>query len=193
VNEFVDECRREWKRLGVPDSAADEMAEELTADLAEAEAEGVSAHDVLGSSDARSFAARWATERGVVQGRRWTPRLTAAIATVALIPAIIGAVLLIASSASDERSGFLLPGPSPEPVSVWVTGPPTVQVATLKARLAQVDAEQAWQMRTLLVARDANDSGDQNHTLGSVLLIVGLALLAPLTLFSLWRGLVKSR
>jgi hypothetical protein len=40
---FVEECRREWKRLGVPDLLAEEMATELEADLAEAEADGVSA------------------------------------------------------------------------------------------------------------------------------------------------------
>jgi hypothetical protein len=40
VNEFVDECRREWKRLGVPDPVADELAGELRADLDEGESEG---------------------------------------------------------------------------------------------------------------------------------------------------------
>jgi hypothetical protein len=34
VSEFIEECRREWKRLGVPDAAANEMAADLTADLA---------------------------------------------------------------------------------------------------------------------------------------------------------------
>jgi len=40
VNEFVEECRREWRRLGVPDPIANEMAADLTADIEEAEAEG---------------------------------------------------------------------------------------------------------------------------------------------------------
>src|SRR5213078_3798596 len=68
VNEFVEECRREWKRLGVPDPVANEMAADLEADLGEAEAEGVSAEEVLGSGafDPRSFAGSWAAERGVV-------------------------------------------------------------------------------------------------------------------------------
>jgi hypothetical protein len=58
VNEFVEECRREWKVLGVPDSIASEMALDLTTDIEEAEAEGGSAEDVLGSSlfDPRGFA-----------------------------------------------------------------------------------------------------------------------------------------
>lgn len=63
---YVEECRQEWKRLGVPDPLADEMASELEADLAEAEADGVSAAELLGESDARRFAATWATERGLV-------------------------------------------------------------------------------------------------------------------------------
>jgi hypothetical protein len=67
VNEFVEECRREWKRLGVPDPIANEMAVDLTADIEEAEAEGGSAEDVLGNSlfDPRRFAAAWASARGV--------------------------------------------------------------------------------------------------------------------------------
>jgi hypothetical protein len=75
---FVEECRREWKRLGVPDLMADEMATDLEADLAEAEADGVSAAEMLGESDPRRFAASWASERGLVaekppkrRRRRW--------------------------------------------------------------------------------------------------------------------------
>lgn len=50
MNEFVEECRREWKRLRVPDAVAAEMAADLAADLEEAEAEGASAEEVLGGS-----------------------------------------------------------------------------------------------------------------------------------------------
>ena len=35
---FIEEGRYEWRRLGVPDAMADEMAAELEADLAEAQA-----------------------------------------------------------------------------------------------------------------------------------------------------------
>ena len=63
---FIEECRYEWKRLGVPDSMAEEMATELEADLAEAEADGISAAEILGESDPRRFAATWARERGLV-------------------------------------------------------------------------------------------------------------------------------
>jgi hypothetical protein len=65
--DFIEQCRREWKRLGVPDPIANEMAIDLTADIEEAEAEGGSAEDVLGNSlfDPRRFAAAWASARGV--------------------------------------------------------------------------------------------------------------------------------
>jgi signal peptidase I len=66
VTTFVEECRQEWRRLGVPDILADEMAGDLEADLAEAQSEGVSASEILGESDPRRFAATWARERGLV-------------------------------------------------------------------------------------------------------------------------------
>src|SRR5215216_6046828 len=67
VRDFVEQCRREWKRLRVPDPVTEEMAAELVADLEEAKADGVSPEEVLGSgaSDPRTFAASWAAERGV--------------------------------------------------------------------------------------------------------------------------------
>ena len=90
MNEFVEECRREWQRLGVPEPVANEMAADLAADLEEAEAEGVPAEEVLGSGafDPRSFAAAWAAERGVIgqsppseRGLPRRSRLVAAIGT----------------------------------------------------------------------------------------------------------------
>jgi hypothetical protein len=66
MSSYVEECRREWRRLGVPDLLADEMAAELEADLAEAQADGVAAAEMLGESDPRRFAAAWASERGLV-------------------------------------------------------------------------------------------------------------------------------
>jgi hypothetical protein len=76
---YVEECRQEWKRLGVPDLLAEEMATELESDLAEAQADGVSATEILGESDPRRFAATWVSERGLVaeptamkrRKRRW--------------------------------------------------------------------------------------------------------------------------
>ena len=65
MSDFVEQCRSEWRRLGVPDSLAEEMAADLASDLGEAEADGVSAEELLGS-DPRSFAASLAAERGIL-------------------------------------------------------------------------------------------------------------------------------
>jgi hypothetical protein len=93
---YVEECRQEWKRLGVPHLLAEEMATELESDLAEAEADGVSAVEMLGESDPRRFAATWARERGLVaqpapaknRRRRW------AWIAVGLILALVFVIVL---------------------------------------------------------------------------------------------------
>jgi hypothetical protein len=102
MSEFVEQCRREWRRLGVADPLAEEMAADLASDLEEAEAEGVSAADYLGSSaaDPRSFAAAWATERGIIPappGRehaRRTPLALLAFTALAAITVFVAALLL---------------------------------------------------------------------------------------------------
>ena len=33
MTDFVEQCRLEWRRLGVPDALADEMAADLDSDL----------------------------------------------------------------------------------------------------------------------------------------------------------------
>ena len=57
MSRFVDDCRKEWGRLGVPEVEANEMAADLEADLAEARADGVSPEEVLGNGyfDAKSL------------------------------------------------------------------------------------------------------------------------------------------
>jgi hypothetical protein len=152
VIEFIEECRREWKRLGVPDPIANEMAADLTADIEEAEAEGGSAEDVLGDSvfDPRRFAAAWAGERGVtapppldpvvpsaLPGRerpRWY-RPALALAVVALLTLLAAASLLVghhsaAIDASVSRTSgvpgstrLFGPGPVPPPFRISVPGP----------------------------------------------------------------------
>ena len=102
MSEFVEQCRLEWRRLGVADPLAEEMAADLASDLEEAEAEGVSAADYLGASasDPRSFAASWASERGIIPGpsgrekggRR--PRALVAFTALAAIAAIVASLLL---------------------------------------------------------------------------------------------------
>jgi len=77
MTQVVHECRRTWRRLGVPREVADEMAADLEADLAAGAAEGYSPVSVVGA-DAKAFAAAWATERGVVR-----PRLRLALTATA--------------------------------------------------------------------------------------------------------------
>ncbi|HZT93996.1 MAG TPA: hypothetical protein VE985_05930 [Gaiellaceae bacterium] len=93
MSPYVEECRREWKRLGVPDLLAEEMAGDLEADLAEAEADGVSAAEMLGESDPRRFAATWARERGLVseaapkkRRRRIWPWIVVGVFLLVLLP-----------------------------------------------------------------------------------------------------------
>jgi hypothetical protein len=101
MSDFVEQCRREWRRLGVADALADEMAGDLASDLGEAEAEGVSAEEFLGNSvfDPRSFAASWAAERGIIpvppsKGTRRRPLVLVAFTALAAI-ALIGSALLL--------------------------------------------------------------------------------------------------
>jgi hypothetical protein len=105
MNTFVAACRREWRRLGVPEAVANEMASDLGADLAEAESDGVSPEEVLGNGffDPESFASSWATARGVVEGsprpgpgirRRPWARPTAGLACAVAV--LLGAVVLAA-------------------------------------------------------------------------------------------------
>ena len=103
MSDFVEECRAEWRRLGVPDPLAEEMAADLASDLEEAEADGVSADELLGSSvfDPRSFAASWAAERGIIPEPpsrstvRRRPLVLVAFTAVAAIALIVAALLLL--------------------------------------------------------------------------------------------------
>ncbi len=103
MSKFVDECRKEWDRLGVPEAVSNEMAADLAVDLAEAEAEGASPEEVLGNGafDARSFAASWATARGMVrhdrrarEGTRWWRWSVIVSAVVSLVAGAAGLVIL---------------------------------------------------------------------------------------------------
>ena len=104
MSDFVEQCRREWRRLGVPDPLAEEMAADLSADLAEAEAEGVSAEELLGRSafDPRSFARSWADERGVIpappsRATRRRPLVLVAFTALAAIAVLVSALLLLSA------------------------------------------------------------------------------------------------
>lgn len=140
MSDFVKQCRREWGRLGVPDPVANEMAADLAADLAEAEAEGVSAEEVLGSSafDPRSFATSWAAERGVIpsapqqKSASRKPLVLAALATVTVI-ALIGAALIAlrvhsGSVAVAAQPRVLVQAPAPADAFVLRGGPVAAEV-----------------------------------------------------------------
>lgn len=100
MSEFVEQCRQEWRRLGVADPLADEMAADLTSDLEEAEADGVTAAEYLSGSDPRAFAVSWATERGVIpaptggQSSRRRPLALMAFTALAALTVIVAALLL---------------------------------------------------------------------------------------------------
>ena len=166
MNGFVDECRREWRRIGVPDPVANEMAADLAADLEEAESEGVSPEEVLGSGafDPRSFAASWAAERGVIRpspARQRVPTRSFVLAAIAALVgiAVSGAAVAIFASRSTSVSAPTILASRP-PRSVWVTPQDFV----------------------------ADVSGVDARAIGLVLLIVGVAGIVLLTLFWLWLG-----
>jgi len=113
--EFIEECRREWKRLGVPEPAADDMAAELGADLDEAAADGVAATELLGEDafDARRFAASWAEARGVVPAvRRGRSRLLV-IPAMAVAAVVIAGGILLSTRATSKGQQARPPGAHP--------------------------------------------------------------------------------
>jgi hypothetical protein len=114
VSDFVDECRREWRRLGVPDPVANEMAADLTVDLEEAEAEGGSPEDVLGNSafDPRRFAAAWAAARGVTSAPApyrpsfWRTPIAIALSVVVCVLTIGAGLALLVGFHSSSSVAF---------------------------------------------------------------------------------------
>ena len=171
----------------MPDPVANEMAAELEADLQEAEAEGASAEEVLGTGafDPRSFASAWAAERGVIQRpptrRNGVQRrflTTAGIGAFALI-AIIGAVLVILDSPSGQGTLALEPRAG-QPLRAI---PRTVRIITTPLPPPDAGIIAAPDARMVV---DIHDSDVDTRSLGSILLIAGLAGVVPLALFSSW-------
>jgi hypothetical protein len=119
---YVEECRQEWKRLGVPDLLAEEMAAELESDLAEAQADGVSATEMLGESDPRRFAATWASERGLVpeqpQPKQSRKRLWIVLAVVLALGFVLGVVALVTLATTTEHASGTPPAQVPELVGM---------------------------------------------------------------------------
>lgn len=118
MNDFVERCLREWKRIGVPDAVANEMAADLDADLRDAAADDVAPEEVLGNGifDAPSFARSWAAARGVIPpahvpvARSDGRRIAAiALAVVAVLGAGFVALVLLHPTArvvAVQRSAF---------------------------------------------------------------------------------------
>jgi len=116
MTDFLEQCRDQWRRLGVPEQVAEEMAADLASDVAEAEADGISAEELLGS-DPRSFAASLAAERGVAPApsspgkpRRRRPFALVAFTVVAAIVLIFAARGLLTG---QPRATLVATGPRP--------------------------------------------------------------------------------
>ena len=124
MSEFVEECRREWRRLGVPDPVANEMAADLSADLEEAEADGATPEDVLGNSafDPRRFAASWAIARGVTSQPTVDPplwRRPVAIALAALLGVLtVGAGVALLTGFQGRSFAM-----AARPIRIFAPGP----------------------------------------------------------------------
>jgi hypothetical protein len=183
VSQFVDECRREWRRLGVPDPVANEMAADLTADLEEAEAEGGSPEDVLGNSafDPRRFAAAWAAARGVTsppiadRPSLWRPSLALAV-TAFLVVLTIGAglVLLVGRSSSSIAFATRRIVAGPGPLRLFAPGPGRIVIPIPRG----------------LPFVGTGVAGVHFHPVALLLLIVGVLALAVLAFlhWSPWSG-----
>ena len=146
MSDFVEQCQREWRRLGVADPLAEEMAADLASDLRDAEAEGVSAEELLGSSafDPRAFAASWADERGIIpvppsRGKaRRRPFVLVAFTALAAITAIVAGLLLLTgepkvSLVATGTRGPYIPSPPRAPLVPPAAGPHVVQRASAAA------------------------------------------------------------
>lgn len=184
MSQFVDECRQEWRRLGVPDPAANEMAADLDADLKEAESEGVSAEEVLGNGafDSRSFAASWAKERGLIQPapvqpppappppaehRARKPRTLSLVLAFGVL-AVVGALLLTVRS----RQALAVVGP--------VMGKP-------------VPASPGFSFRPGTIVKPGATvqfvGPDPFHAAASLLLLIGVAGMITMLVLWSWRRL----
>ena len=142
MSAFVEECRQEWKRLGVPERLAEEMATELESDLAEAEADGVSAAELLGESDPRRFATTWARERGLVaepppqkRRRRVWPWVVLALFLLVILPSWLALQTLGSGSVSSHHSHPLVVAPPPR-----LTVPDVVGMKACRAESVVRDA-----------------------------------------------------
>jgi hypothetical protein len=147
MNDFVERCLREWKRIGVPDAIANEMAADLDADLRDAAADGVSPEELLGNGifDAPSFARSWAAARGVIPPAhvpvaRSDGRRIAAVVLAVLAVLGAGLVALVifhptARVVTVQRSAFWGAPGGPHPTFVFPPSGVVMQHAGIGAPL----------------------------------------------------------
>ncbi|MER6839909.1 hypothetical protein [Streptomyces platensis] len=149
VDGAIHTATETWRRLGVEQATAEEMAEELAADLTAASSDGRSIADYMGG-DVEALATSWADERGLVPVHRYLKESAIAAAQGAALPALaalafwfVGVSGLLAPSSESltttidghvlrEIRQFADPG---VPV-MWVGLPVCVLVAFLLIRRA---------------------------------------------------------
>jgi hypothetical protein len=83
-------CRSNWEYRGLDDASVREMLDELSAQLADAEAAGRTPRDVVGG-DIRAFAASWARARRPLPYR--LPRMAAMVSFVLGVALLLGHLL----------------------------------------------------------------------------------------------------
>ena len=172
MSDFVEQCRLEWRRLGVPDALAEEMATDLAADLTEAAAEGVTAEELLGSSasDPRSFAASWAAERGIIpppasrESARRRPPVLVAFTALAAIILIVTALMLF-------------------------TGQPKAAIVTTRATGAHARASAGATLGPVATRRHVMPLGNPSAPIEWILLIFALVALG----FAAWLWSSRGR
>jgi hypothetical protein len=172
VNDFVDQCRHEWARLGVPDAVANEMAADLSADLEEAERDGMAAEEVLGSGafDAAAFAHSWAAERGVIPTpppsmpsaphaqRRWAPFAIAGAVALGLVGALL-AIVATSRLAFGRAARAVGPAPLQLPGRRPVIPPDVVRRFALPDHIALHAGVGPWALALLVLMVAATVAG----------------------------------
>lgn len=170
------------------------MAADLEADLNEAEAEGLSVQEVLGSAatDPRSFAASWAGERGLIPpppliaGLRRRSVVPAAIAALTVLTAVGAALVMFASpEASTPVTAIRVPPEfasprAPAPIASLRVSPPPEFASPRPPAAVWIQSDGRGVLLT-----QPNSAGVEIHKVGSILLIVGIFGIASI-LFAFW-------
>ncbi|MFD0169916.1 hypothetical protein ACFVJH_38185 [Streptomyces decoyicus] len=121
VEDAIHQAMETWRRLAVEQDAADEMAEELAADLTAAASDGRSVTDYIGG-DINALATSWAVERGLLPTGPRLMETAAAAVRGAAVPAVVAVILWWAG-----MPGGLLDRDS-ESMTTQLKGPPVWEV-----------------------------------------------------------------